>query len=73
MQLPIDTISFKTSQIRDNAETAAGQRTKNLNKVRMNFETTRKDIFESSGVVKIQREVTPLEVANDLTATMMQT
>lgn len=73
MQLPLDTISFKTSQIRDNAETAAGQRTKNLNKVRMNFETTRKDIFESSGVVKIQREVTPLEVANDLTATMMQT
>ena len=71
MQLPLETIYFKTSATQDNAETDAGQRTKNLNKVRTNFETTKKDIFESSGVVKIQREVSPIEVANDLTASMM--
>jgi len=71
MQLPLENIHFKTSATQDNAETDTGQRTKNLNKVRMNFETTKKDIFESSGAVKIQREVSPIKVANDLTDSMM--
>jgi len=73
MKMPLETTSYQSSATQDNAMKDANSGLQNLNKTGMNFETTRKDIFESSGGVQIQREVSPRGLTNDLTSTMMQT